>query len=172
MRAAASGHSFTDIACTDGVMVRLDRMNRVLEVDRAAGQPPGYQMNAVNALVNGWLYDSDQALYGEADKWATPLEFLTKQRGDCEDYVICKYESLRRLGVPEDDMRLVTVEDMASGLAHMVLVVKSDDALHVLDNQHVLVKSPDELTLPNGEPRYRPMYAMNRNGTWLFTDAT
>jgi L-gulonolactone oxidase len=37
VRAAASGHSFTDIACTDGVMVRLDRMNRVLEVDRAAG---------------------------------------------------------------------------------------------------------------------------------------
>jgi L-gulonolactone oxidase len=37
VRAAASGHSFTDTACTDGVMVRLDRMNRVLQVDRAAG---------------------------------------------------------------------------------------------------------------------------------------
>ena len=37
VRPAASGHSFTDIACTDGVMLRLDRMNRVLEVDRAAG---------------------------------------------------------------------------------------------------------------------------------------
>ena len=36
-RAAASGHSFTDIACTDGVMLRLERMNRVLEVDRGAG---------------------------------------------------------------------------------------------------------------------------------------
>jgi L-gulonolactone oxidase len=37
VRVAASGHSFTDIACTDGVMVRLDRMNRVLDVDRGAG---------------------------------------------------------------------------------------------------------------------------------------
>ena len=37
VRAAASGHSFTDIACTDGVMLRLDRMNRVLDNDRAAG---------------------------------------------------------------------------------------------------------------------------------------
>ena len=37
VRAAASGHSFTDIACTDGLMLRLDRMNRVLDVDRAAG---------------------------------------------------------------------------------------------------------------------------------------
>jgi len=33
----ASGHSFTDIACTDGTMIRLDRMNRLLDVDRAAG---------------------------------------------------------------------------------------------------------------------------------------
>src|SRR5215212_4807104 len=37
VRAAASGHSFTDTACTDGVMVRLDRLNRVLDVNRAAG---------------------------------------------------------------------------------------------------------------------------------------
>jgi L-gulono-1,4-lactone dehydrogenase len=33
VRAAASGHSFTDIACTDGAMVRLDRLNRVVEID-------------------------------------------------------------------------------------------------------------------------------------------
>ena len=38
VRVSASGHSFTDIACTDGVMVRLERMNRVLEVDRQAGR--------------------------------------------------------------------------------------------------------------------------------------
>jgi FAD-linked oxidoreductase len=37
VRVSASGHSFTDIACTDGVMVRLDRMDRVLEIDPAAG---------------------------------------------------------------------------------------------------------------------------------------
>ncbi len=37
VRAAASGHSFSDVALTDGVMVRLERLDRVLEVDRAAG---------------------------------------------------------------------------------------------------------------------------------------
>jgi L-gulonolactone oxidase len=37
IRAAASGHSFTDTACTDGVMVKLEGLNRVLEVDRDAG---------------------------------------------------------------------------------------------------------------------------------------
>jgi L-gulono-1,4-lactone dehydrogenase len=33
VKVAGSGHSFTDIACTDGVMVDLSGMNRVLDVD-------------------------------------------------------------------------------------------------------------------------------------------
>ncbi|HZA90279.1 MAG TPA: D-arabinono-1,4-lactone oxidase [Solirubrobacterales bacterium] len=37
VRAAASGHSFTDIACTAGVMLRLERLDRVLDVDRESG---------------------------------------------------------------------------------------------------------------------------------------
>ncbi len=36
-RVTASGHSFTDIACTDGTMIRMEKMNRVLDLDRAAG---------------------------------------------------------------------------------------------------------------------------------------
>jgi L-gulonolactone oxidase len=34
VKVVGSGHSFTDIACTDGVLVELDRHNRVLSVDR------------------------------------------------------------------------------------------------------------------------------------------
>ena len=37
LRVAASGHSFTDIALTDDVMLRLDALDRVLDVDVAAG---------------------------------------------------------------------------------------------------------------------------------------
>lgn len=37
IRVAASGHSFTDIACTDGQMLRMEGMNRVLEIDQASG---------------------------------------------------------------------------------------------------------------------------------------
>jgi L-gulonolactone oxidase len=33
VKVAGAGHSFTDIACTDGLMVDLSRMNRVLAVD-------------------------------------------------------------------------------------------------------------------------------------------
>jgi len=37
VRAAASGHSFTDIACTDGTMLGLEGLDRVLEVDGGSG---------------------------------------------------------------------------------------------------------------------------------------
>jgi L-gulonolactone oxidase len=38
VKAVGSGHSFTDIACTHGVHVRLGRYDQVLSVDRAAGR--------------------------------------------------------------------------------------------------------------------------------------
>jgi FAD-linked oxidoreductase len=37
VRVAGAGHSFSDIALTDGVQLRLDRLTRVLDVDRSTG---------------------------------------------------------------------------------------------------------------------------------------
>lgn len=37
VKVAGSGHSFTDIGCTEGVLVELDRHNRILSVDRERG---------------------------------------------------------------------------------------------------------------------------------------
>jgi L-gulono-1,4-lactone dehydrogenase len=57
VHAAASGHSFTDTACTDGVMVRLEQMNRVLEVDADA------RLAKVEAGIV--IRDLSEALYGQ-----------------------------------------------------------------------------------------------------------
>jgi len=37
VRASGSGHSFTEVALTDGVMIRCDRLDRVLSIDAEAG---------------------------------------------------------------------------------------------------------------------------------------
>ncbi len=37
VRVVGAGHSFSDIACTDGLLLSLSRMTRVLDVDRASG---------------------------------------------------------------------------------------------------------------------------------------
>jgi FAD-linked oxidoreductase len=36
VKVIGSGHSFTDIGCTDGCLIKLDRYNKVLDVDREA----------------------------------------------------------------------------------------------------------------------------------------
>lgn len=38
VRAVGEGHSFTDVACTDGVMLDLSGLGRILDVDRDAGR--------------------------------------------------------------------------------------------------------------------------------------
>ena len=37
VRVAGAGHSFSDIACTDGLLLKLDRMADVIDVDRSSG---------------------------------------------------------------------------------------------------------------------------------------
>jgi FAD-linked oxidoreductase len=37
VRVAGAGHSFSDIALTDGVQLRLDRLTRILDIDRSSG---------------------------------------------------------------------------------------------------------------------------------------
>ncbi len=54
VRVAGAGHSFTDAVLTDGLMLSLDRMNRVLDVDRASGLvrvEAGITLHAVNEVL-------------------------------------------------------------------------------------------------------------------------
>ena len=62
---------------------------------RPGGRAGAEQLAAVNRFVNQWPYRTDADNYGRSDYWATPLEFF-RRSGDCEDYVIAKYRSLRR----------------------------------------------------------------------------
>ncbi len=91
------------------------------------------QLEAVNAYVNRSQYRSDSAGFGALDYWATPGEFFARG-GDCEDYAIAKYLSLRRLGWRAEDLRIAVVLDRRTRQPHAVLVAQLDGALYVLDN--------------------------------------
>jgi L-gulonolactone oxidase len=54
VRVAGSGHSFTDVACSDERLLTLERMDRVLDVDRAGGRvrvEGGITLRALNAAL-------------------------------------------------------------------------------------------------------------------------
>jgi predicted transglutaminase-like cysteine proteinase len=117
------------------------------------------QLRAVNREINRRRYVLDARNWGERDYWATPLEFLRKD-GDCEDFAITKFMSLRALGVPNRDMRIVVLQDLKRDLPHAVLVVYMDGAAYVLDNQIKEVVPADQI------PYYKPIYSINEDGWW------
>ncbi|TNG02905.1 MAG: hypothetical protein EP297_00735 [Gammaproteobacteria bacterium] len=79
------------------------------------------KLKEVNDFFNKFSYKSDLELWGEKDYWATPTEFVGRYGGDCEDYVISKYLTLRSLGIPDDKLRLTYAKSTKQNIAHMVL---------------------------------------------------
>ncbi len=118
------------------------------------------QVREVNAFMNRAPYIVDPVNYGVPDYWATPRQFLAKN-GDCEDYAIAKYLSLRALGVPAEEMRVVVLFDTNLHLAHAVLAVYQEGQAFVLDNQARRVVSADRIH------HYRPVYSINENAWWI-----
>lgn len=124
------------------------------------GVPLGDLLGAVNHYMNRSTYIVDPVNWGIPDYWATPDEFFLKD-GDCEDYAISKYVTLKRLGVDPSDMRLVILQDENLHIAHAILAVKYEGKYMILDNQ-VNSVLPDTQIL-----HYRPVYSINETGWWL-----
>jgi predicted transglutaminase-like cysteine proteinase len=79
------------------------------------------KLQAVNEFYNNVRYSSDMRVYGKKDYWATPWEFLGKDKGDCEDYVISKYFALRYLGIDAKKLFFTYVRSTKFKQPHMVL---------------------------------------------------
>lgn len=98
---------------------RFVALNKLLE--KIKNEDLQTKLEKVNDFFNNVKYSSDQKIYGVSDYWATPIEFLARDEGDCEDYVIAKYFALEYLGVPTSKMFLSYVKVKKSNEAHMVL---------------------------------------------------
>ena len=118
------------------------------------------QIHAVNSEMNRTRYIVDPRNYGVPDYWATPQQFLRRD-GDCEDYAITKYLSLRALGVPPSEMRILVLQDLNLRLAHAILIVYHNGRALVLDNQ---IKSVVDTSVVR---HYKPIYSINENFWWL-----
>ena len=118
------------------------------------------QLQEVNRFVNQAVpYLGDPATFGASDYWATPLEFL-RAGGDCEDFAVMKYFTLRAVGVPDDQMRIVVVADTVRNLPHAVLAVEVDDRTYILDSLF------DPVIGHEGLRQYVPQYSVNGTHRW------
>lgn len=95
-------------------------------------------LDAVNAQANSVPSVSDAEHWQQAEYWATPVEFVGSNGGDCEDFAIAKYLELRAAGVPVERLRLTYVRALAGQRIenHMVLAYYASPAAEplILDN--------------------------------------
>lgn len=124
------------------------------------------KLKNVNDFFNKIKYRTDPKHWRKKDYWATPFEFLGTAAGDCEDYAIAKYYSLRKIGIPEHKLRITyviykrahTIYDQA----HMVLTYyhKPGATPIILDNIN------KKLKLATKRKDLKPIYSFNASGLW------
>jgi predicted transglutaminase-like cysteine proteinase len=122
------------------------------------------KLDEVNRFFNRNIaFSDDTHVWQQEDYWATPVEALIKGAGDCEDYALAKYFTLRRLGVSSDRMRITYVKALRLNQAHMVLTYYQHPQAMPL----VLDNLIDAIEPANRRTDLVPVYAFNAEGLWL-----
>ncbi len=93
----------------------VETMNEAKDLDDMG------KMEKINSFFNDFPYESDQKIWGVSDYWATRLEFIGKGKGDCEDFVIAKYFTLKELGIPISKLYMTYAESLRYKTSHVVL---------------------------------------------------
>ncbi|HAO23868.1 MULTISPECIES: transglutaminase-like cysteine peptidase [unclassified Methylophaga] len=122
------------------------------------------KLTVVNDFFNSnVLFVDDILLWNQEDYWATPIEMLSIGAGDCEDYSIAKYFTLKQLGVDEDKLRITYVKATNLNQAHMVLTYFENRRAIPL----VLDNLINEIKSANRRQDLIPVYSFNGTGLWL-----
>ncbi|EKT4469047.1 transglutaminase-like cysteine peptidase [Pseudomonas putida] len=141
---------------------RIDAWQNLLATQKQGSELD--RLQAVNRFFNQQLrYVEDIDLWHDVDYWATPIQSLIKGAGDCEDYAIAKYFSLRRMGIPSEKLRITYVKALRQNRAHMVLTYYSSPQAQPL----VLDSLMDAIKPASQRSDLLPVYAFNGEGLWL-----
>ncbi len=125
------------------------------------------QIEQVNSFFNQLEFVDDIYLWGQKDYWATPLEFIGANAGDCEDFTIAKYFSLRELGINDNKLRLVYVKAIELNQFHMVLAYyQTPNAVPlILDNLNKTIQPASK------RADLLPIYSFNGQHLWIMKES-
>ncbi|MCB1887928.1 MAG: transglutaminase-like cysteine peptidase [Rhodocyclaceae bacterium] len=139
-------------------------------VEYAMGLETPEKLALVNDFFNRRVqFTDDLSLWQQPDYWATPLETLGRGAGDCEDFSIAKYTTLKLLGVASDQMRLIYVKARTGGptstlfQAHMVLGYYPSPTAEPL----VLDNLIGEIRPASRRSDLAPVFSFNGEGLWV-----
>lgn len=157
-----STEALNNIAAKYGERAKRKVQDWALLIERNKSESIDEQLYNVNNFFNDIPYFSDREHWGSSDYWATPAEMLGTNGGDCEDYVIAKYFTLRELGVPDSKLRMMFVTALRQNQAHMVLAYYPEpNAIPlILDNIN------PRILAANKRGDLRPVYSFNGEGLY------
>ncbi|WP_301102168.1 transglutaminase-like cysteine peptidase [Propionivibrio sp.] len=125
------------------------------------------KLQQVNDFINRNItFEDDLSVWQQSDYWATPLETIGQGRGDCEDFAIIKYVSLRMAGIPASKLRLIYVKARLKTptgslqQAHMILAYYATPSAEpqVLDNLDAAIRPA------SARPDLQPVFSFNSEG--------
>jgi len=160
---ALERHLTRDVAegdCTESLFNRCHLQRWLDFLASIKNLPAREQIDKVNLYANTKPYVLDIDNYAIEDYWAVAREFLYNG-GDCEDYAITKFFSLRWLGFANDDIRIVILQDTNLRVPHAVLAVGLNNDILIMDNQSQEVLSHLRIA------HYVPLYSVNEKYWWL-----
>ena len=121
------------------------------------------KLDKVNSFFNQLQFIDDSKLWGIENYWATPIEFIGVNGGDCEDFAIAKYFSLLELGIADEKMRITMVKSLTLDQYHMVVAYYPTPGAVplILDNIDGEIKPADQRN------DLLPVYSFNGKQLWL-----
>jgi predicted transglutaminase-like cysteine proteinase len=146
---------------------RLSGWKALLENPQNRELPDAQKLRVVNDFMHETPFYCDPVMWCMEDYWARPVEFLANDGGDCEDFAIAKYYTLRALGVPEDRLRIVYAVYRRGGAgafsgAHMVLAYYPTP-----DAEPLILDNINHDILPGSRrPDLEPIFGFNTGGLW------
>lgn len=132
-------------------------------IEQGKSAPDAERLQLANGFFNRARFTTDAEVWQREDYWATPIEFLIEDAGDCEEFAIAKYFTLTGMGIAEDALRITYVKALILDQPHMVLAWYETPAA-------------DPLILDNLDPRILPasqrpdlisVYSFNGTDLWL-----
>jgi predicted transglutaminase-like cysteine proteinase len=121
------------------------------------------KLEKVNRFFNKIPFLNDITHWKQEDYWATPIEFLASNGGDCEEFAIAKYFTLIGLGVAEKQLTLTYVKALSLNQTHLVLTYYPAPGMEplVLDNLVEAIEPSSKRT------DLVPVYSFNASGLWV-----
>lgn len=125
--------------------------------------PEMEKLEAVNLFFNKHIWFTDDIKHWrKEDYWATPMETMATLAGDCEDFVIAKYFTLREAGVADEKLRLTYVRSSRVDKPHMVLAYFPTPNAEPL----ILDNLTDSIDPASRRKDLTPVYSFNGRSLW------